>query len=351
MADLPSESLSSQTILITGISGFVAKQCAVELLCYNYRVRGTVRSRNKEAEVRDALSKVCDISKLEFAVADLESEAGWQSALQNVHGVLHVASPVSLVEPRDPSSLIRPAVEGTLRVLSAAAKAGVERFVHTSSVAAIAYGHEVHRLRPFTEVDWSDLSGSHVGTYARSKTMSELAARKFVTTDGAGIHYSSVNPGVVFGPLLDKRLSHSVESIYKLLGGKYPGCPRFMFPVVDVRDVALMHRLALEAPLPTGGRYIATSEDVWFLTLARTIRSLGAIGKRVPGRELPSFLLKAFAPFNSELRMLVPELDLYRPIDNTKTRDALGIKFRPMEESIRATVQSLYEFGLLRAGA
>jgi uncharacterized protein YbjT (DUF2867 family) len=89
--------MTESTILVTGISGFIAKHCAVELLEHGYRVRGTVRDLSKAQGVRQTLSSHADASKLEFVAADLLSDHGWSDAAKGVQGVLHVASPFPLL--------------------------------------------------------------------------------------------------------------------------------------------------------------------------------------------------------------------------------------------------------------
>jgi dihydroflavonol-4-reductase len=69
--------MNKPTVLITGISGFIAKHCAVEMLNAGYAVRGTVRSLQRAGEVRDSLARHADVAQLTFAQADLEGDAGW----------------------------------------------------------------------------------------------------------------------------------------------------------------------------------------------------------------------------------------------------------------------------------
>ncbi len=85
---------------------------------------------------------------LEFAVTDLMRDEGWAEAMRECEYVLHIASPFPGGPPRDEDELVRPARDGSLRVLRAAREAGVKRVVLTSSFAAIGYG--TARARPFT---------------------------------------------------------------------------------------------------------------------------------------------------------------------------------------------------------
>ena len=335
------------TVLITGVSGFIARHCAVEMLKAGYRVRGTVRSLERSREVRESLARHADVAQLEFAEADLGTDQGWDAAVAGCHGVLHLASPFPARLPRDEQDLIRPAVDGTLRVLRAAARAGVSRFVQTSSMVAVMYGHPRERTRPFTAADWTRVESPDVTSYAKSKTLAERAAREFMTGEQPAMHYSSVNPGLVFGPVLDRDIGASAEIVQAFLRGKYPGAPRLSFAVVDVRDVARMHRLALETASPSGGRYLAVADCVWMIDVARALReSLGQAARKAPTRVLPDWAVRLVSVFDPVARQAVPDLGKQFQVDNEPTRQALGLTFIPAGEAAAAMGRSLVDLGL-----
>lgn len=340
--------MADQLILLTGISGFIAKHCAVELLRAGYRVRGTVRALSKADKVRATLARHCDVSKLEFVEADLLSDDGWEEAAKGVWGVLHVASPFVIGAPNDENELIRPAVDGTMRALKAAIAAGAKRFVQTSSIAAIMAGHGA-RTKPFTEDDWTVLEGPNVSAYEKSKTLAERAARDYLASSKADIHYASVNPGFVLGPLLDSDFGASASVIQMFMKGKYPGCPALSFPCVDVRDIGKMHRLALETSEPSGGRYVGISESAWFVDMTRAIKAKldKADTRKVPTFQLPNFVITIIALFDPAARGIVPELGRRAIMDNSRTRTALGLEFIPVGESAPAMAQSLVNNGLV----
>jgi len=338
--------MSANTVVVTGISGFIAKHCALELLRHGYRVRGTVRSLARGESVRATLAQHSDTSALEFATADLTSDAGWTEAMEGVHGVLHIASPFPIVQPKDADELIRPAVEGTLRVLKAALAARVSRVVQTSSTVAV-YGGQNERATPFTEDDWTDVEAASVSAYGRSKTLAERAARDFVAAHPGMFHFATVNPGFVLGPVLDRDYGSSAQTIGMFLSGKYPGCPKLSFPVVDVRDIARMHRLALETSEPSGGRYLGISQTAWFVDMMRPIKAgLGNRARKVPGFELPNFVVRLIGLFDPAARAIVPELGRFTRFDNSRTKRALGIDFIPVTESAPAMAESLLRIGL-----
>jgi dihydroflavonol-4-reductase len=340
--------MGKPTVLVSGVSGFIAKHCAVEMLQAGFGVRGTVRSMKRADEVRSTIAKHADVSRLEFVEADLESDAGWKEAAAGCAHVLHVASPFPPDQPRDEQELIRPAVEGTLRVLRAAAAAGVQRFVQTSSMVAVMYGHPRTRTEPFTESDWSNLDAPGITAYAKSKTLAEKAGREFAAGPGAGLHYSTVNPGLVLGPALDRDIGTSAGFIRLFLKGKYPGAPRLKIPVVDVRDVAKMHRLAVERDVPTGGRYLGSADCLWLVEIARAIRNgLGPAARKVPDRELPDWLVKFVALFDGAARQTAPDLGKDFRVDASATRRALGMEFIPAPDSAVALARSLIDLKLV----
>ena len=340
--------MAKPTVLITGISGFIARHCAVEMLNAGYGVRGTLRSVQRSAEVSASLSRHADVSRLSFAQADLDSDDGWDAAVAGCAHVLHVASPFPARQPRDEQELIRPAVQGTLRVLRAATGAGVERLVQTSSMVAVMYGHPRERTAPFTEADWTRIDTPGVTAYAKSKTLAERAARKFVAGEGARLHYASVNPGLVLGPALDRDIGTSAEIVQMMLRGKYPGAPRMAIPCIDVRDVARMHRLALEVDAPSGGRYLGCAECLWMIDIARAIRaSLGEAARKVPSRVLPDWAVRLAGIFDPTVRLAVPELGKELRVDTSVTRRTLGITFIPAPEAAAAMAKSLLDLELV----
>src|SRR5262245_42852164 len=339
--------MATAPVLITGISGFIAKHCAVELLNAGYRVRGTVRNASAREAVRATLGQHADVGALELVEADLLVDDRWPKAVEGCSGVLHVASPFPSSQPKDENVLIRPAVDGTLRVLRAASAAGVPRFVQTSSMVAVMYGHAPARTAPYTEADWTIVESPGVTTYAKSKTLAERAAREFIAAERDSPRYASVNPGLVLGPALDRDIGTSADLVRSFLKGKYPGSPRLSMPVVDVRDVARMHRLALEVDVPSGARYLAVAESIWFVDLARAIREgLGRAARRVPTRILPDWAVRLVALFDPMARQAVPDLGRWYGVDNSQTRRALDIEFIPAGKAAADTAESLLKLGL-----
>jgi nucleoside-diphosphate-sugar epimerase len=343
--------MNDELVLVTGGSGFVGVHCIDQLLRAGYRVRTTVRSLSREADVRAMLNVAGSPRQeaLTFVAADLSADGGWTEAVQGCRFVLHVASPFPTRAPKHEDELIVPAREGTLRILRAARDAGVERVVLTSSFVAIGYGQKP-RTAPFDERDWTDLKGSGLTAYAKSKTLAERAAWEFIACEGNGLELSVINPVGIFGPALGPDYAASVEIVQRFLDGAVPFCPRITFGGVDVRDVADLHLRAMTNPAAKGERFLAVAGDVMTLYDVAMIlkKRLGAVARRVPTREMPDWLVRFLANFMPDLRLIAPELGNVRNVTNAKARNLLNWSPRPNEDCIVATAESLQRLGLLK---
>jgi dihydroflavonol-4-reductase len=332
---------------VTGGSGFIGCHCILKLLGAGYAVRATVRDRSRDAGVLAMLraAGTDPDGRLSFAVANLEDDAGWEAAAAGCEYVLHVASPFPAGVPSHEDELIGPARDGTLRVLRAASSAGAKRVVLTSSFAAIGYGHPP-RTAPFDETDWT-VPSAGVSAYAKSKTLAERAAWDFVSRDGVALELAVVNPVAVFGPVLGPDYSTSIQLVKRMLDGRMPGCPELYFGVVDVRDVAELHLLAMTHPAARGERFLALAGDFMSLReIAQVLKSrLGAAGGRVNTRQLPNWLLRGAGWFHPLVREILPELGKRKAGSNAKARRMLGWQPRSNEQAILATAQSLAALG------
>jgi nucleoside-diphosphate-sugar epimerase len=331
--------------LVTGGSGFLGGHVVLQLLDAGYRVRTTVRSLQREASVRAMVTTAgANDAQLSFVMADLDRDEGWRAAVDGCDCVIHVASPIPAAAPRTEDELIRPARDGTLRVLRSARDAAVKRVVVTSSCGAVYYGHPPQSA-PFDETSWTNTDGD-MSAYVRSKAIAERAAWDFMKAEGGSMELSTVNPTGIFGPILGPEASSSVELIARLLKGM-PGCPRLFFGIVDVRDVADLHLRAMTHPAAKGERFIASSGDLMsMLAVAGVLRErLGERARKVPTRELPNWLVRFAARFDRKLRPLVPVLDSTRRATSDKARRVLGWTPRAPEDAIVATAESLIKFG------
>ncbi|HEY6892098.1 MAG TPA: aldehyde reductase [Solirubrobacter sp.] len=325
-----------ETVLVTGGSGFLGLHTILQLLERGHRVRTTVRSPAREAQVREIAG-----DRVAVFTADLLADDGWAAATAGADFVLHVASPFPGVAPDHEDDLIIPAREGTLRVLRAARDAGVRRTVVTSSFAAVGYGRSELGDHVFTEEDWTD-PAADVGAYIKSKAIAERAAWDFARGD---MELSVVNPVGIFGPVLGPDHSASIGLISALLGGAMAGgMPRLAFSVIDVRDAADLHLRAMTDPAAAGERFIGAAGDgVWLADVARILREqLGDAAAQVPTTELPDDIVRANAPASDPMAR---EVGNFRHLSAEKARRVLGWEPRSTEEAILATAESLLGLG------
>ena len=283
----------NKKVLLTGISGYIGNHCAVELIKNGYSVRGSVRSLSKKEKVIEAITKEIDPKdNLEFCELDLLEDKGWDKAMEGCEFVLHVASPFINIEPKDENEYIRPAVDGTMRALKAAKKAGVKRVVLTSSMVSML--EDADKSINIDYNSWTNVKAKNVSAYAKSKTLAERSAWDFVKNQNKEnpMELSVVNPGPVFGPSLSGNLEGASMGMFKnMILGKVPMVPKSSINMSDVRDVAKIHVLALENKNANGKRFIVTTEKPYaFQDLAQILKSNGY--DKVSTKLAPNFLLK-----------------------------------------------------------
>ncbi|WP_198952675.1 MULTISPECIES: aldehyde reductase [unclassified Achromobacter] len=341
--------MNEALVLVTGGTGFIAQHCILALLREGYRVRTTVRTLAREAEVRGNLraggAEAGD--RLSFVVADLSDDSGWAEAAAGCAYVMHGASPTPSGSQVHEDDWIRPAVDGNLRVLRAARAAGVKRVVLTSAFGAICAGHR-ELQRPFNETDWSDLSGD-VWPYQKSKTLSERAAWDFIAREGGGLELSVINPTAVLGPVLGPDYSHSVRLVTDMLKGQR-ACPKVNCGFVDARDLADLHLSAMTHPAAKGERFLAISgESLWLIDVARVLRRrMGAAGGKAPMWQMPNWLVRLAARRNPALRGVATLVGRNMNATSEKAIRLLGWTPRPSEEAIVASAETLLGLGLVR---
>ena len=281
----------AQRVLVTGGTGFVGGWTIVELLRRGYQVRTTVRSAAREADVRAAVARQVAPDGLEFALADLTADAGWDDAVAGCEAVLHIASPLG--NGGDDEGLIAVAQGGTLRVLGAAARAGVKRVVMTSSTAACTPAGPLERA--IDESDWTDPAQKDLAVYRKSKVLAEKAAWEFIA-GAPQTQLTTILPGAIFGPVLTREHLGSVGIIQRLLDGQPPALPRLGFNITDVRDLAELHIKAMETSEAAGQRYIALGEPLWYGEVAATLKErLGDRAAKVPTAAMPDLVSKGLA--------------------------------------------------------
>lgn len=336
-------------VAVTGASGFIAKYIVAELLKRGFAVRGTLRAPAKEASVRAAVASLgADPGGLSFVTADLLEDDGWDAALAGTRYIIHTASPFPVQQPDNPDDVIRPARDGTLRVLAAAQRSGAKRVVMTSSTVSVMYTRKRPPGHVYSESDFTDEMRDDLTPYIRSKTIAEKSAWNFVKSLEEPFELVVINPAFVQGPALDGDLSTSHEPMRLMAAGKYPASPKIVFPVCDVRDVAAAHAEALVREGAAGHRFIIAEGETRLFDIGQQLASVCPDLKgKVPRFELPDPAVRALAIVDKRLRTILPELGTHRVCSNAKAKDRLGLTFRSADEAIRDAAQSLRSLNLI----
>lgn len=342
--------MTGKRVLVTGGSGFIAGHCILQLLAQGYAVRTTVRSLAKEASARKTLEDAGMIhgEQLSFAAADLLEDTGWADAVAGMDFILHVASPVMPGHVDNENDVIVPAREGTLRVLRAARDAGVRRVVLTSAFHAVSWGHP-HGDHVFTEKDWTVPDGPGVDAYGKSKTLAERAAWDFVSSHGGAPELTTMLPVAVMGPVMGREVTGANHVVQRLLTGTLRAFPDLYIPIVDVRDVAAAHILAMTHPEAAGERFLLSNGPaVAMKDIGAIIRAeLGEAARRVPTRSMPSVVVRIVARFRKELRPFVRDLGYAKQTSNEKARRMLGWNPKTPRVAIVDAARSMLRSGLL----
>ena len=333
-----------EKVLVTGATGFIGLHCIKQLLDRGYSVNGTLRSQDRQAEVVDSLERNNTPTRhLSLFEVDLNRDSGWDSAIRDCNYVLHVASPFVLTD-EDEDFFVKPAVEGVQRALKFSKKHNVKKVILTSSFAAI---HETlnDRQESFDEEDWSNPNKPGISFYAKSKTMAELAAWEFMEMENPDFSLTVINPVLVMGPSLSKDVGTSNSLVKNMINGSVPGTPKIHIGIVDVRDVASAHILAMESSGANGERIIVSEKELWVHEVAAILRDAGF--NKTPKVVFPKWLMKIVALFRKDLALMIPMIGKRRDVSSSKARELLGWKPMKAELSIIDTAQQLKDFGLL----
>jgi dihydroflavonol-4-reductase len=251
------------TTLVTGATGFVGSHIARQLANAGERVRALARRSSR----RDALDGV----NVEFAEGDLRDTASLERAMRDVEKIFHVAADYRLWTKR-PEELYQSNVEGTRRLLVAAARARIKRIVYTSTVATIAVPCEGKLPNEDTPGELHEM----IGHYKKSKFLAEQEARKAAAS---GIPVVIVNPTAPIGPG-DWKPTPTGKIVVDFLNGKIPAYVDTGLNLVSVEDVAVGHLLAAEKGR-IGERYILGGRN---MTLKEILEALAAIAGTAPPR-------------------------------------------------------------------
>ncbi len=355
---------SSHRILLTGANGFLASHILSQLLAApaKHSVRAVVRSPAKVDAIKSLFSSTPS-SQLDFAVVpDIGKPGAFDSALASDNGafdvVLHTASPYVYGQAKSTSDFLTPAIKGTTEILSGiqrVAPDSVKRVIVTSSYAAIGlFGAADDSNKVYTADDWNPVTiekseeafakGNERPIYQASKKFAEKAAWEFKDNADNKVKWDLVvlNPPMIYGPMsnkpsTEKDLNESTIRIYDgFFKNKKPedkvlddGLPLY----VDVRDIALAHVRAMDAPGAANKRVLVAAGDLRSQEISDILRADVKGADAVVPRGEPGKNTKPATAFS---------------MDSSVAEKELGIKWTSKQDTFRDLGNQLMD--VLRAG-
>lgn len=324
-------SASGEPMLVTGATGFVGSAVVRTLLEAGQRVRALVRTTSRLDNLRGL--------DIETATGDLCAPESLVAAVQGCRGVFHVAADYRMWVPR-PSEIYATNVRGSRNLLLAAARAGVQRIVYTSSVATLGSNKDGTPADEDTPASYEDM----IGHYKRSKFLAERKVRALAKIHGLDVVI--VNPAAPVGPR-DIKPTPTGRLILDAARGRMPAYVDTGLDVVHVDDVAVGHWLAWQHGR-RGRRYVLGGEN---LSLQEILTRVARIsGHRPPRWRLPpdavlpvALIAEAWARFSGrEPRVTVAGVELSRKrmfFSHARAARELGYAPRPAQAALEDAVR------------
>ncbi len=353
-------------VLVTGANGFIASWIVCYLLEKGYKVRGTVRGAKNAKKMHHLLTLPHAKDNLELFELDMlaSSEDDFAKAVAGCDYVIHSASPVvigKIKKSEEEQRIIRPAIEGTLKILKGCVKSGtVKRLVFTTSLVAFSAIFEgesigISATTPMTirDTDWTDITKKIESPYTRSKTLAEKAAWDFIKENNCTFSMASIGPPLVFGPTLSAGHVPGHKPFTLAMRGKTPAMANLSYWVIDVRDCAECHIKAMEVAEAGGHRFLVGASKMSLVELCRIgSRLYGSMGYPFPTISLPDFVFRFVGIFDEEIALGAKLIGNKVDIDVQPSISILGIKYRSMDDSVIGTCDSLvlgvsYTFDIL----
>jgi dihydroflavonol-4-reductase len=329
----------SDTVLVTGASGFVGSAVAQKLAARGYEVRILVRSTSPRTNLADLNAEIVE--------GDMRDGQSVRRALKDARYLFHVAADYRLWA-RDREEIVRNNREGTKTVMEAALAEGVEKIVYTSSVATLkpVAGQSVDETSRHDEK-------SAIGAYKRSKVVAEQVVEHLIATEK--LPATIVSPSTPIGPR-DVRPTPTGRILVEAATGRMPAYVDTGLNLVHVDDVAEGHLLALDRGR-IGERYILGGQDA---TLAEMLGVIAALSNRKPPRvNLPrgslyplAYAAEAFAaltgkePFVTVDALKMSEHHMF--FSSAKAENELGYRARPYAQALADALGWFREAGYLK---
>lgn len=332
--------MSKMTVCVTGGAGYIGSWIVKVLLDNDYNVHATVRDKNSPDVQYLTAHNLSPGSKGSLTIyeADLLVDGSFDAAMAGCDAVIHTASPfiISKASSNPEEQLIKPAVQGTKNVLSSVNRTqSVKHVIVTSSYAAVS-SFPLANGAIVTEQNWDTDANIQNAPYHYSKRLAEQAAWEIYKTQNRWT-MSVINPGFVLGPTLGSRINDgSIGIMIDLFRGKYIFCFDLSLLVVDVRDVAKAHLLALENfSIANGKRYLCFEKVMTVYDIGQVLRTQYPESWRLPKYKVPKpviFFMTPVLPVSWYL--LKRSVDIEYKASHAQIIKDLGMRFTDVNTTI-----------------
>ena len=357
---MPTITPETGPVAVTGASGYIGSWIVQDCVEQGYQVHACVRDKSKPEKVDHllAMNDAGHLGRAELFEADIFEEGSYDEPFAGCAGVIHAAAPQGYND-EPPQATYDGCFTQMTHIMDSVLKAEtVQRFVYTSSFAAVT--HPCEEGYVFTEKDWAsdNVEGyrgawtkenipKHRGIgYKMAKESTEKMIYRMAEKDGS-FEALSIMPGYVIGPVMcknhDQRESFQYWMKRMLSGdqfGKVPG-GRMQWNKADVRDIGKAHRLCLESPMAgNGSRYIIAARDdseiLFTWELQAKLKALFPSIPEIGGEEMV------------DGKPVHPTGDTQRAYCTLAEKE-LGLKPYSLDETLIATAESYVRIGLLPA--
>lgn len=352
-------------VAVTGCSGFTGAHMVRELVHHGYTVRACIRDANSWRG-KDCVGYLGRLPNVEIVDrCDLFIPGSYDTAFKGCSAVFHVAAVLGNSADSQPlgsgevsKDVYDGGIVGTHNVIDAInASATVKRLVYTSSMAAVTSAKHTTPGYEWTETDWAsddvdpdvwEHPKNSFSSYSKSKVDTEHFINDAADSNGGQWDAITMNPGMICGPILFKaQVGQWIEQIGRLAGGLEPSWPSnydMYYDIIDVRDLVKAHRLAAESAVDHkathgGSRYVMHGSG------GRSALRLGTGVMNIIHSCFPSFVLGEPASVTSDGKPITVESRVWN--DCKKAKSILGATIRPIEDTIRETVETSIDLGIV----
>lgn len=325
-----------RNVLVTGATGCIGSHLTIKLLQLGYKVRAFHRATSNRLTLNNV--------DVEHFIGDIRDKNSLLGALAGCDAVFHTAAIVSFWKRRREEQMDIN-VNGTRCVVQACLECGIEKLVHTSSVAALGFRTDGKLIDETTPFNW----GTHIA-YKYSKYLSEIEVLRGVRR---GLNATIVNPAIVIGAR--DVYVHGGQIVRDIRRGRIPVFVHGGMNIVSVHDVIHGHLEAAQKG-GTGERYILSGENLTHKEVFT--RTASAIGGRAPRVKVPIWLARAIATtsefvgnMSKKQPWITPDLisgiGLNNWYSNEKARRDLGFTTSSIETAMREACEWYERNGMI----